>query len=89
MCAQCDAFHDSVTLANRADYLAQVDRARAAIAEGTLECVESAPELGEVRAGSAGAARHVLSCATCAQLFILEVGACDVLGDQWRPLHGN
>ena len=81
MCAQCDAFHDPQRLADRDAYRAALTRARIAVAADELEAVEEA--VAEDRA------RHVFACTLCAQLFILEVGGCHVLGDQWRPLHGN
>ncbi len=89
MCAQCDDFHDSVRLASVAEYLIQVDRARAAIVEGTLDCLDSCPELAAMPGAVPAHCRHVFACSLCSQLFILEIGACDALGDQWRPLHGN
>ena len=81
MCAQCDRFHDSVRLADAGDYTAALNRARTAVAGDELEAVEESV--------ADGCARHVFACTLCAQLFILERGGCHILGDQWRPLHGN
>lgn len=81
MCAQCESFHDSVRLGDAHAYAAALARAQRATDAGDLEAVETST--------AAGHARHVFACTLCAQLFILEVGGCHVLGDQWRPLHGN
>ena len=81
MCAQCDAWHDSVRLPDAAAHAAALTRANDAVVADELELVEAAT--------TPGRARHVFACTQCGQLFILELGGCHVLGDQWRPLHGN
>ena len=81
MCAQCDAFHDPIHLGDAEAYRTALTRACTAADAGDLEAVEEATAPGQ--------ARHVFACTLCAQLFILELGGCHVLGDQWRPLHGN
>ena len=81
MCAQCDAWHDSVRLPDAAAHAAALTRAQSAVLTNDLELVEEST--------SPAQARHVFACTQCAQLFILEFGGCHVLGDQWRPLHGN
>nr|MBA3687079.1 hypothetical protein [Planctomycetota bacterium] len=84
------AFFAPVSVTTVDHYLAQVDRARAALSDDTLDCLESDPELSAIdRDHPPARARHVLSCTACAQLFILAFGGCDVIGDQWRALHGN
>jgi hypothetical protein len=86
VCSGCEAFHDEVAVREPAAWAAVVARAAAAIAEGALALVDGPPLDA---APPRGPRRHVLQCATCAQLFILEAGACHVIGDRWRPLHGN
>jgi hypothetical protein len=81
MCPQCDPYLAPMPMPEAAAYAAALDRARSAQRDGVFDVVE------ETIAG--GHARHLFSCTQCAQLFILEVGGCHVLGDQWRPLHGN
>jgi hypothetical protein len=86
MCDLCEAFHDDVVVDSSDAWRTAVVRARSAIADGVLELADG-PPLGEARPPEPR--KHVLQCATCGQLFILEAGGGHVLGDRWRPLHGN
>jgi hypothetical protein len=90
MCETCDPFFLPVPVGTQAAYRAQLARLRLAERDDCLALVESStpwplPEAGPLPP----AARHLFSCQSCAQLFILERGGCSALGDQWRPLHGN
>ncbi len=90
MCDRCDPFFLPVPVGSATAYRAIVARLAPVLAEETLELVEaSSPWAGLLGATPPPAARHVFSCTACGQLFILERGGCSVLGDQWRPLHGN
>ncbi len=86
MCAACDHWHTEVTVATPATWRVQVERLLTEVADGELETVEG-PALDA--APATRPRKHVLQCAHCAQLFILEAGGCHVSGDRWRPLHGN
>jgi hypothetical protein len=91
MCEICDAFLKPIDVITPDRYHDLVERAKAAIADGQLECVDSTISLDLIERGHAVPPfrKHTFACARCCQLFILSVGGGDVVGDQWRPLHGN
>jgi hypothetical protein len=86
MCDGCDAWREDLAAPTPTAWAAATARARAAIDDGTLELVDG-PPLDD--APPRGHRKHLLQCATCGQLFVLEAGGGHVLGDGWRPLHGN
>ncbi len=90
MCDLCDPFFLPVPVGSATAYRALVERLTPVLAARTLELVEGSCPWPALQAASPPRrARHLFSCAACAQLFVLERGSCSALGDQWRPLHGN
>jgi hypothetical protein len=84
MCAACDALLRPISV-DSASYIAVATMIHGALAAGTLEQMDG-PPVAEERPISA---KCTFACTECSQLFILEIGGCHLLGDQWRPLHGN
>jgi len=89
MCGACTALCEQVPVTNESDWRALGGRLRTAVADGLIELVESAPAATTIAEIRPPQLRQVWNCTTCAQLFILEIAGGHLLGDGWRPLHGN
>lgn len=87
MCDACEPFFHPIAVKNSIVLRALLERARSAVDDELLECLESEPAIIDPNAMKS--CKQTYTCLRCGQLFILEVGGCHVLGDQWRPLHGN
>ena len=89
MCDACDDFFAPVAISDDDAYRGALNRARSAVADDVLELLESTVQLDEALTGDLNCRKHTFTCLRCGQLFILERGGRRVIGDQWRPLHGN
>jgi hypothetical protein len=89
MCDACDAFFTPVAIDSDAVYHDALERASLAIEDELLELLESSVPLDKAGTGDLTCRKHTFTCLRCGQLFILERGGCHIIGDQWRPLHGN
>jgi hypothetical protein len=93
MCDLCEAYAETIRISAPADLDALLARARCAVAEGALEIMDEDRALHARVPGAplprARPVKQTWACSQCSRLFLLELNACRVGGDAWRPLYGN
>ncbi|MBA2482346.1 MAG: hypothetical protein H0V44_16910 [Planctomycetes bacterium] len=93
MCDLCEGFAETIRIASPADLDDLLSRTHSAVAAGTLEPMDADPALRARVPGSplprSQPVKQTWVCTQCSRLFLLELNACHLAGDGWRPLFGN
>ncbi len=93
MCDLCDRYADCIPTATPEQLDAVLATATTAVAAGDLEAMDGDRALDARIPGSPLPRSRPITarwvCSACSRVFMLELNACHVAGDGWRPLFGN